>query len=294
MWKKKGASIRLTAVCLVSGERIPVWVGNFVLMGYGTGAIMAVPAHDERYPNCKKYGINIRPVIRPVDGALADTATMTEAFGDCFGRCRPQASTPACRAPWAQSSWQPVQRMKISANPQSRSASRTGAFYGKRCWGTPLPVIHCPTCGVVPVPDDQLPVLLPQQIQITGTGRSPLDEVPEFVNVKCPKCGEPARRETDTMDTFVDSSWYFYRYRDPKNLNVRPIREEGRILVSIDHHISAAWNMRFSTLIYSRFWTKVMRDIGLTKYDGAGEEAFHARHGDSQWVQKRCRNRLAT
>jgi len=143
----------------------------------------------------------------------------------------------------------------------------------QRYWGTPIPVIHCPTCGVVPVPDDQLPVLLPQQIQITGKGRSPLDEVPEFVNVKCPKCGEPARRETDTMDTFVDSSWYFYRYCDPKNSTAPYDEKKVEYWFPIDQYIGGVEHAILH-LIYSRFWTKVMRDIGLTKYDEPVKKLF--------------------
>ena len=143
----------------------------------------------------------------------------------------------------------------------------------QRYWGTPIPVIHCPTDGVVPVPDDQLPVLLPRQIQITGKGRSPLDEVPEFVNVACPKCGGPARRETDTMDTFVDSSWYFYRYCDPKNSSAPYDKAKIDYWFPIDQYIGGVEHAILH-LIYSRFWTKVMRDLGLTSYDEPVRKLF--------------------
>jgi len=143
----------------------------------------------------------------------------------------------------------------------------------QRYWGTPIPVIHCPTCGVVPVPDDQLPVILPQHIQITGKGRSPLDEVPEFVNVKCPTCGEPARRETDTMDTFVDSSWYFYRYCDPKNSYAPFDSKKIDYWFPIDQYIGGVEHAILH-LIYSRFWTKVMRDIGLITNDEPVKKLF--------------------
>ncbi len=143
----------------------------------------------------------------------------------------------------------------------------------QRYWGTPIPVIHCPNDGVVPVPDDQLPVLLPRQIQITGKGRSPLDEVPEFVNVTCPKCGGAARRETDTMDTFVDSSWYFYRYCDAKNSGAPFDKEKIGYWFPIDQYIGGVEHAILH-LIYSRFWTKMMRDIGLTKYDEPVRKLF--------------------
>jgi leucyl-tRNA synthetase len=143
----------------------------------------------------------------------------------------------------------------------------------QRYWGTPIPVIHCPVDGVVPVPDDQLPVLLPRQIQITGKGRSPLDEVPEFVNVTCPKCGGPARRETDTMDTFVDSSWYFYRYCDSKNSSAPFDKKKIDYWFPIDQYIGGVEHAILH-LIYSRFWTKMMRDIGLTTCDEPVRKLF--------------------
>ena len=143
----------------------------------------------------------------------------------------------------------------------------------QRYWGTPIPVIHCPTDGVVPVPDDQLPVLLPRQIEITGKGRSPLDEVPEFVNVTCPKCGGAARRETDTMDTFVDSSWYFYRYCDAQNSTAPFDRTKIAYWFPIDQYIGGVEHAILH-LIYSRFWTKMMRDIGLTTYDEPVRKLF--------------------
>ena len=136
----------------------------------------------------------------------------------------------------------------------------------QRFWGTPIPVIHCPACGVVPVPESDLPVVLPNEIEITGQGRSPLEDVPEFVNVKCPKCGEPARRETDTMDTFVDSSWYFYRYCDPRNDQAPYDSKKIAYWFPIDQYIGGVEHAILH-LIYSRFWTKMMRDLGLIQND---------------------------
>jgi len=270
---KEGCNTGLTAINRFSGERIPVWVGNFVLMGYGTGAIMAVPAHDERdFEFCTKYGITIRPVIRPVDGVLPEMEALTEAFGDYgvvenSGVYSGMPSAQARREMAARAAREDFGKAAITFRIKDWGVSR------QRYWGTPIPVIHCPTCGVVPVPDDQLPVILPQHIQITGKGRSPLDEVPEFVNVKCPTCGEPARRETDTMDTFVDSSWYFYRYCDPKNSYAPFDSKKIDYWFPIDQYIGGVEHAILH-LIYSRFWTKVMRDIGLITNDEPVKKLF--------------------
>ena len=275
--EKEGFDTGLRAVNPFSGEQMPVWVGNFVLMGYGTGAIMAVPAHDQRdFEFCRKYGIRITPVIRPVvdgrAGELPDSATMTEASGD-YG-------IVANSGPWDGLTSEDA-KCKMAAYAKEKGFGQAAITFRlkdwgvsrQRYWGTPIPVIHCPTDGVVPVPDDQLPVLLPRQIQITGTGRSPLDEVPEFVNVTCPKCGGPARRETDTMDTFVDSSWYFYRYCDPKNSLAPFDKAKIDYWFPIDQYIGGVEHAILH-LIYSRFWTKVMRDLGLTSYDEPVRKLF--------------------
>ena len=149
----------------------------------------------------------------------------------------------------------------------------------QRYWGTPIPMIHCERDGLVPVPDDQLPVLLPEKIEITQQGGSPLGRVPEFVNTTCPKCGGPARRETDTMDTFVDSSWYFYRYTDAKNCNAPFDPAKVQYWFPIDQYIGGVEHAILH-LIYSRFWTKVMRDLGMIVERRAGAAAVHAGHGD--------------
>ncbi|HZL56077.1 MAG TPA: class I tRNA ligase family protein, partial [Bryobacteraceae bacterium] len=202
-------------------------------------------------------------VIRPVDGVLPDVSTMKEASGDygIVGNSGPYNELTSEEA-----------RRRMTDRAQSEGFGKAAITFRikdwgvsrQRYWGTPIPVIHCPTDGIVPVPDDQLPVLLPRQIQITGKGRSPLDEVPEFVNVTCPKCGQPARRETDTMDTFVDSSWYFYRYCDSKNSNAPFDSEKIAYWFPIDQYIGGVEHAILH-LIYSRFWTKVMRDIGLIR-----------------------------
>jgi len=270
---KEGFDTGLQAVNPFNGERIPVWVGNFVLMGYGTGAIMAVPAHDQRdFEFCRTYGIAIRPVIRPVDGPTPDPAAMTVASGDYgivenSGPYSGMTSEEARREMAARAEREGFGKAAVTYRLKDWGVSR------QRYWGTPIPVIHCPEHGVVPVPDDQLPVLLPRQIQITGQGRSPLDEVPEFVNVACPKCGAPARRETDTMDTFVDSSWYFYRYCDAHNSTAPYDPKKIAYWFPIDQYIGGVEHAILH-LIYSRFWTKVMRDIGLISNDEPVRKLF--------------------
>ncbi len=261
------------AVNPYNGERVPIWVGNFVLMGYGTGAIMAVPAHDERdFEFCKKYEIPIRPVIRPVEGELADAETMQLAFTDygvveASGEWSGLASDEARRAMTAKAEREGFGNAAITYRLKDWGVSR------QRYWGTPIPVVHCPSCGVVPVPEQDLPVVLPLDVEITGRGRSPLEDIPEFVNAACPKCGEPARRETDTMDTFVDSSWYFFRYCDPANASQPFDPAAVAKWFPIDQYIGGVTHAILH-LIYSRFWCKVMRDLGLVEIDEPARNLF--------------------
>jgi leucyl-tRNA synthetase len=261
------------AVNPYNGEKVPIWIGNFVLMGYGTGAIMAVPAHDERdFEFCTRFGIPVRPVIRPVEGELADTATMKGAFVDdgiCenSGEFSGRPSVEARRRMNEKAEREGFGKAAITYRLRDWGISR------QRYWGTPIPVVHCPQCGVVPVPESDLPVVLPLNVAITGKGRSPLENVPEFVNVACPKCGAPARRETDTMDTFIDSSWYFYRYCDARN--DRAPFDSGKIAYwfPIDQYIGGVEHAILH-LIYSRFFTKVMRDLGLIANDEPATRLF--------------------
>ncbi len=244
------------------GARIPVWVGNFVLMGYGTGAIMAVPAHDERdFEFCRRYGIPVVPVIRPVDGVLSDGAAMAQAFTEDgilenSGQWSGLPSDEARRKMTEFAERDGFGDQSITYRIKDWGISR------QRYWGTPIPIIYCPKCGAVPVPEHDLPVILPAHVQITGTGRSPLEQVPFFINVACPRCGGPARRESDTMDTFVDSSWYFYRYCDAHNDRAPFDSEVVAHWFPIDQYIGGITHAILH-LIYSRFWTKVMRDLGL-------------------------------
>jgi len=262
--KKEGYFTGCHAVNPFSGEKIPIWIGNFVLMGYGTGAIMAVPAHDERdFDFCKTYGIPIRPVIRPDlptgDGVLDENPKAAFPDDGIVERSGEFSGLPSAEA-----------RARMNKKAESEGFGHAAVTYRikdwgisrQRYWGTPIPVIHCPKDGVVPVPEKDLPVVLPVDVQLTGKGRSPLADVAAFVNVKCPKCGGDARRETDTMDTFVDSSWYFYRYCDPHNSTAPFDSRKAAAWIPVDQYIGGVEHAILH-LIYSRFFTKVMRDIGL-------------------------------
>jgi leucyl-tRNA synthetase len=248
------------AVNPYSGERVPIWIGNFVLMGYGTGAIMAVPAHDERdFDFCKTYGIPIRPVISPVGGVLDENPKAAFTEDGIVARSGEFSGLPSAEA-----------RVRMNKKAENEGFGKAAVTYRikdwgisrQRYWGTPIPVIHCPKDGVVPVPEKDLPVVLPVDVQLTGKGRSPLADVAAFVNVKCPKCGGDARRETDTMDTFVDSSWYFYRYCDAHNSTAPFDSKKAAAWIPVDQYIGGVEHAILH-LIYSRFFTKVMRDIGL-------------------------------
>lgn len=260
--EKQGLFTGRYAVNPYSGEKAPVWIGNFVLIGYGTGAIMAVPAHDQRdFEFCKQYGIPIRPVIRPVEGELANVEAMREAFTD-YGITENTGQWSGLPSELAKKEMSDFAEKNGFGHASITYRIKDWGVSRQRYWGTPIPVIHCAQCGIVPVPEDQLPVLLPEKLEATGKGRSPLENVPEFVNVQCPKCGGAARRETDTMDTFVDSSWYFYRYCDPHNSTAPFNSAIVGHWFPIDQYIGGVTHAILH-LIYSRFWTKVMRDIGL-------------------------------
>ncbi|MEQ1945823.1 MAG: leucine--tRNA ligase [Bryobacteraceae bacterium] len=257
---KDGTFTGQYAINPYSGEKVPIWIGNFVLMDYGTGAIMAVPAHDERdFDFCTTFGIPIRPVIRPVDGELDENPKAAFCEYGITANSGEFSGLPSEEA-----------RRKMNQFAEEKGFGKAAITFRikdwgisrQRYWGTPIPMIHCPKCGVVPVPEKDLPVELPYNVKFTGKGRSPLAEVPEFMNVKCPTCGADAQRESDTMDTFVDSSWYFYRYCDPKN-NALPFDSAAaETWFPIDQYIGGVTHAILH-LIYSRFFTKVMRDLGM-------------------------------
>ena len=270
---KEGVFTGRYAINPYSGEKVPIWIGNFVLIGYGTGAIMAVPAHDERdFEFCKQYGIPIRPVIRPVDGELANAETMTEAFTE-YGITENTGQWSGIPSELAKKQMNEFAEKNGFGKAAVTFRIKDWGISRQRYWGTPIPVIHCAKCGIVPVPEDQLPIVLPLNVEITGQGRSPLENVPEFMNVDCPKCGGAARRETDTMDTFVDSSWYFYRYCDPQNASAPFNSAIAGHWFPIDQYIGGVTHAILH-LIYSRFWTKVMRDIGIVANNEPARNLF--------------------
>jgi leucyl-tRNA synthetase len=262
--EKHGVPTGHFAINPYNGELVPIWVANYVLLDYGTGAIMSVPAHDERdFEFATKYAIPIRRVIAPADpGAEEPQLPFTTKDGVVIN------SGEFNGLPYEQAvkRFQEVAARGGFGEPTVTFRLKDWGVSRQRYWGTPIPMIHCERDGIVPVPDDQLPVILPEQIEITQQGGSPLGRVPEFVNVTCPKCGGPALRETDTMDTFVDSSWYFYRYTDAQNSTAPFDPATAHYWFPIDQYIGGVEHAILH-LIYSRFWTKVMRDLGLVTSD---------------------------
>jgi leucyl-tRNA synthetase len=258
--EKHGVFTGRYAINPYNGERVPIWVANYILWGYGTGAIMSVPGHDQRdYEFAAKYGIEIRRVIREVAASEEETPLPFESEDGILINSG-EFDGMICEE--AQKKLQEVAVAGGFAEAKVTFRLRDWGVSRQRYWGTPIPMVNCPEHGLVPVPDEQLPVLLPEQIEITQEGGSPLSRVPEFLNTTCPECGGPATRETDTMDTFVDSSWYFYRYTDAKDTNA-PFRPEvAQYWFPIDQYIGGVEHAILH-LIYSRFWTKVMRDLGL-------------------------------
>lgn len=253
--------------------RIPIWIGNFVLMGYGTGAIMAVPAHDERdFEFCRAYKIPVVPVIRPEDGALADPGTMNEAFKD-DGVVENSGVWSGLNSAEARGRMAAYASDHHFGQPAITFRIKDWGISRQRYWGTPIPIVYCSICGAQPVPDQDLPVRLPLNVAITGKGKSPLEAVPEFMNVRCPICGADARRESDTMDTFVDSSWYFYRYCDAKNDRAPFDSDAIAKWFPIDQYIGGVEHAILH-LIYSRFWTKMMRDIGIIRNNEPTKRLF--------------------
>jgi leucyl-tRNA synthetase len=265
-FEKLGAATGCTARNPYNGEQVPIWIANFVLMDYGTGAVMAVPAHDQRdFEFCTTYGLPTRTVVVPVnDVGTGSRPATAEAFVE-YGRL-------ADSGPYSGlTSEEAIERMTRDAEAKGFGKGtvqyriKDWGISRQRYWGTPIPVVYCGKCGIVPVPEKDLPVVLPSDVKLSGEGQSPLARVPEFVNTQCPKCGGAARRETDTMDTFVDSSWYFYRYTDP-NISTGMINQEAvKYWFPVDQYIGGIEHAILH-LIYMRFFTKVMQDIGLVDF----------------------------
>ena len=275
--EKEGLNTGVLAINPFSGEIVPVWVANYVLIEYGTGAVMSVPGHDERdFEFAQKYSLPIRQVIAPVSHEQLTAEPVPTTAGDASAEMKHSFTDYGVlinSGDWG-GKLSEVAIAEMAAHAQKNGFGEAAVTYRirdwgvsrQRFWGAPVPVIYCDKCGMVPVPYEQLPVVLPQTAAFTGTGESPLAGVPEFVNTTCPQCHGPARRETDTMDTFVDSSWYFFRYLDPRN-DKEPF--ETRFAAQwtpVDQYIGGD-SHAVMHLIYTRFWTKFMRDIGLVTFD---------------------------
>jgi leucyl-tRNA synthetase len=256
-------------------KKVPIWVGNFVLMEYGTGAIMAVPAHDQRdLEFCRKYKLPVRVVVQPLDAKPIDAKKITKAFDEHLqGKLVNSGPYDGLSPEEAIAKMAAFAEKKKFGRAETIYRLRDWGISRQRYWGTPIPVVYCPTDGLVPVPYRDLPVLLPPNPKLTGEGESPLASTPEFVNTTCPKCGGPARRETDTMDTFVDSSWYFYRYCDPHNDKVPFDSANVEDWFPIKQYIGGITHAILH-LLYSRFWCKVMRDMELIKHPEPIERLF--------------------
>jgi len=263
--EKKGMPTGLNVTHPVTGEQIPVWVGNYVLMTYGDGAVMGVPAHDERdFGFATKYGLPIKQVVA-VEGQTFSLEGWQEWYGD-----KEQGTTinsgkydgldyiAAVNAVAGDLASQELGDKKVTFRLRDWGISR------QRYWGTPIPMIHCGDCGAVPVPEKDLPVVLPEHLVPDGSG-NPLNKDEAFLKCDCPKCGKPARRETDTMDTFIDSSWYYMRYTSPGS-NEKMVDERNDYWMPMDQYIGGIEHAVMH-LLYARFWTKVMRDFGLVKFD---------------------------
>jgi leucyl-tRNA synthetase len=273
--EKHGVFTGRYAINPFNKEKVPIWVANYILMDYGTGAIMSVPAHDERdHEFAKKYNLEIRLVILPL--AADPEETMAEPQLPYVGHdgmlinSGPYSGLDCADA---------IKKMSALAEHNGFGKATTTyrlkdwGISRQRYWGTPIPMLYCEKDGIVPVPEKDLPVMLPEAVDIAHAMGSPLGGLSEFVNTTCPKCGGPARRETDTMDTFVDSSWYFYRYTDAHNDRAPFDSKIARYWFPIDQYIGGVEHAILH-LIYSRFWTKFMRDLGLISNDEPIERLF--------------------
>jgi leucyl-tRNA synthetase len=276
--EKHGVATGKFAVNPFNGELVPIWVANYILADYGTGAIMSVPAHDDRdFEFATKYGLVLKRVIAPnveTEELPLPYVGEAEAFLIDSGEWTGEACLEAQEKMAAFAEANGFGKATVTYRLKDWGVSR------QRYWGTPIPMVYCTNGhegieagGLVALRESDLPVILPPQVEITQQGGSPLGRVPEFVNTTCPVCGGPAKRETDTMDTFVDSSWYFYRYTDAHNSTAPFTSEKANYWFPIDQYIGGVEHAILH-LIYSRFWTKVMRDIGLVKNDEPAERLF--------------------
>jgi len=265
--EKKGMPTGISVTHPLTGEAVPVWVGNYVLLGYGEGAVMGVPAHDQRdFYFAKQYGLPIPQVIKaPSAGSGAFTTDHWQPWYESKdGVCIHSGKYDGLGYHAAVEAIAADLKAKGLGEKQVLWRLRDWGISRQRYWGCPIPIIHCGACGDVPVPDSDLPVVLPEDCVPDGTG-NPLAKRPDFVNCTCPKCGKPARRETDTMDTFVDSSWYYIRFACPDSTRTMA-DERVEYWLPVDQYVGGIEHAILH-LLYSRFWTKVMRDLGLVKLD---------------------------
>jgi leucyl-tRNA synthetase len=275
--EKHGVNTGRFAINPFNGERVPIWVGNYILADYGTGAIMSVPAHDERdFEFAQKYGLPVRRVIAAEEGEQPDLPFTAEENAVLIN----SREWDGLSCTEAQQKMAAFAKQNGFGEPTVTYRLKDWGVSRQRYWGTPIPMVYCENGhagvepgGVVALPASALPVLLPESIEITQEGGSPLGKVPEFLHTTCPVCGGPARRETDTMDTFVDSSWYFYRYTDAKDDTAPFSSEKANYWFPIDQYIGGVEHAILH-LIYSRFWTKVMRDLGMINNDEPAERLF--------------------
>ena len=260
--EKKGMPLGISAVHPISGEEVPLWVANFVLMSYGTGAVMAVPGHDDRdWDFARKHGLPIVQVITAADGSEVDIgAGAYTDYGVLInsGEYDGLDFKQAFDAIADRFEQEGKGRRTINYRLRDWGVSR------QRYWGTPIPIVYCDDCGAVPVPEEQLPVVLPENVEFTGVG-SPLKAMPEFYETQCPGCGKDARRETDTFDTFVESSWYYARYACPDN-NDTMLDERAEYWLPVDQYTGGIEHAILH-LLYARFFQKLMRDVGLSSAD---------------------------
>jgi leucyl-tRNA synthetase len=256
--EKTGVFTGLTATNPATGEEIPVWVADYVLMEYGTGAIMAVPGHDERDREfAERFGLPVRQVVDEERGVLIDSGDFSD---------RPVDEAKRAIVDWLASLGR--------GRPAVSFRLRDWGFSRQRYWGCPIPIVYCGSCGIVPVPDDQLPVLLPDVEDYRPKGKPPLASNEEWLNVPCPSCGGPGRREADTMDTFVDSAWYFLRYCDPRNDEAPFSRELVDFWMPVDQYVGGI-DHATGHLLYSRFWVKVLNELGLVGFREPFARLFH-------------------
>ena len=263
--EKSGVATGAFAVNPVNGEAIPIWIADYVLAGYGTGAIMAVPAHDERdYEFAQQFNLPIRTVVAP-----AELAATPEAVQLPYADKGDGAAVAVNSGEWSGAAWPASFEQAVASVQKAGAGERTTTYRlrdwlisRQRYWGTPIPIIHCETCGPVGVPADQLPVTLPDDVDFKQTGESPLKSATAWLNVPCPKCGGPGQRETDTMDTFVDSSWYWYRYLSPQFTGGPVDKSLVDAWCPVDQYTGGAEHAVMH-LLYSRFFTKALRDLGL-------------------------------